>query len=245
MKIALLATGFPRTYKQTFDSWYHFLFSKYDVDMYITSWDLMEFNYNPHAINKRPNKNQLKPVDIEDLKDFYKDFVTDALFLNYKDYYSNRFAPIEILKDRELDVMKITEKGKSLGSFWVERLRDQYYVLKQCWNMIPNKDQYDIFFKIRFDVFIEEFKLITDKQLVIPKSILDYKFQDFLAYGNIHAMEKYCTIFDHIEEMYIKDNVPVFHAERMYNWYISKHCALDYHIDKTCKYQLVRESSDT
>ena len=75
MKIALLATGFPRTYKQTFDSWYHFLFSKYDVDMYITSWDLMEFNYNPHSTNKRPNKNQLKPVDIEDLKDFYKDFV--------------------------------------------------------------------------------------------------------------------------------------------------------------------------
>ena len=240
MKIALLVTGFPRTYKQTFDSWYHFLLSKYDVDMYIVSWDKTEVNYNPHNAKKPASKTQLKPTDIEDLKNFYGDFISDSLFIDYDNYYRNRFANIEI-QDRPLDVMKVTRKGLELGSFWVERLRDQYYVTKKCWDIIPDKNKYDIFFKISFDIFFENLQILTDKNLVIPKSILDYKFQDFLAYGSYSYMEKYCSIFDHMETMYIKDNAPICHAERIYNWYIAKYCGLDYHIDKTCKYQLVRE----
>lgn len=245
MKIALLATGFPRNYKQTFDSWYHFLFSKYDVDMYIASWDKMEVNYNPHAVRHLPKKDQLKNLDIADLKDFYKDFITDSLFIDYDKFYQNRFPPIEILEHRLFDVMKVTQKGIQLGTFWVERLRDQYFVLQNCWNIIPNKEQYDLFFKIRFDVFIEQIEILPEYKLVIPKSILDYKFQDFLAYGDYEYMEKYCNIFDHIEEMYVKDNVPIYHAERMYNWYLTTYCGLDYHIDKNCQYQLVREISNT
>lgn len=243
MKIALLAIGFPRTYKQTFDSWYHFLFSKYDVDMYIVSWDKIEINYNPHAVRHLPRPNQLRALDILDLKDFYKDFITDSIFINYDDFYANRFPSIQPHPERIFDVMKVTQRGKDLGWFWAERLRDQYYVLKKCWEMIPEKDQYDIFFKIRFDVFIEHINLMPQQSLVVPKSILDYKFQDFLAYGNLNSMEKYCSIFEYIEDMYIKDNVPIYHAERMYNWYLSQYCKIDYHIDKTCKYQIIKKNS--
>ena len=109
MKIALLATGFPRSYKQTFDSWYHFLFSKYNVDMYIASWDKIEVDYNPHAVRHTPHKNQLKDLDIEELKDFYKDFITDSLFIDYNKFHQNRFPKIIFLENRDLDVMKITQ----------------------------------------------------------------------------------------------------------------------------------------
>lgn len=239
MKIALLATGFSRFYQDTFPSWEKHIFDGNEVDIYIVSWDKKEINYNPHLTSIRPSENQLEPINQDRITSFYSKYLTGSKFLNYDEFYTNRFPDIKILS-RDNDVMKINEKAKKLGSFWVERLRDQFYLFKLCWESIENKDEYDLFFRLRFDLNID-YMNVYDHNLVIPKSYSNSRYQDFIAYGDQECMSKYFTIFDHMEKLYVDHNIPINYAEQMFQYYLEKYWAIEgLYLDKKCGYHLIR-----
>lgn len=238
MKIALLLTGLPRAYEKTFMTWKYPLFHKHDIDIYISSWDTIETDYNPHKMLNQPRQTQLTKINTQKILDFYGDKVKKYVFTNYENFYTNRFPSIQII-DRDKDVFKISQRAKQLGSFWVERLRDQYYIVKQGWNLI--EEDYDYYMRLRFDIQFYSFDIIPNNQLVIPVGIYkNFLLQDHLAYGTKQSMNTYCTIFDHIEQMYTDHNIDIASAEIMYQFYLDTYMTTSYFVDNSCKYRIVR-----
>lgn len=240
MKIALLLTGFARKYSRSFISIKEHLLNNYDVDIYIASWDKIEQKYNPHLVKAKPKTQNLINLSTDNVRDFYGDFLVDYKFNKYDEYYRNRFENIALI-NRENDVFKIDEQAKNLGSFWIERLRDQWYIVQQCWNLVSNKEQYDIFFRMRFDIYLLYFRLKKDLDLVLPTpEFPDFLITDYLAYGNYETMNKYCNMFDHIETLYTKYNVNIAASEIMLNFYLKEYCKINYHIDKGLVYKRLK-----
>lgn len=236
MKIALLLTGFARQYNKSFLSIKKYLLDKYDVDIYISSWDKIEKKYNPHSLRKNPEQQQLKYLSANFIHKIYANNLVKCKLHNYEEYYQNRFSPIKFI-DRKNDVFKNNQKAIDLGSFWVERLRDQWYIVQQGWNLIENKQQYDIFFRIRFDIYLLTFRIQDFNLVVTYPEFEDLALSDYLAYGNYESMNKYCNMFDHIENMYIKHNVNIAISESMLEFYLKHYCNINYHIDKGLVYR--------
>lgn len=208
MKIALLLTGFSRTFKETYPLLKKNILDAYDVDIYLCSWDLTQLVSGQRYV----------PVDIKDVLSTYGTNVKRSKFLSHVDHLAVRYDPITFL-DREDDVFKVNKRAIEHGSYWVERLRDQWYVVKEVYKMIDNPNDYDIIMRLRFDVALYNIELSSD-EFVIPKDIGGWNYSDHFAYGKPEQMKKYCHLFDHIENMYVKHNIDISHAIEMIKFYM-------------------------
>ena len=219
MKIAVLLTGFLRTNKNTFQYLENNLLQKYNCDLFCISWDMQE------------NNTKLK------LDDFY---LYNKYLKNYKiesseEYYKNKkvFVPI----DRENDVFKNNARAKEHGSYWANRLIDQWKLVYEGHKLIKNLEQYDIIVRMRYDLKIENIKFLRTDSLVIPQDIGGWNFTDHMAYGNPQVMQTYSNLYNSIESLYINDNIDVTHAVDMPKYYILKN-NIKYIIDNNIKYGL-------
>lgn len=240
MKIALILTGFARHYSRTFGPIKEFLLDKYDVDIYISSWNKIETKYNPHNSRQHPESKQIIDLHTGFLSRLYGDKLIDYKLHDYDEYYKNRFKSIEFI-NRENDIFKTDKQAKDLGSFWVERLRDQWYIVQQGWNLIKNKEQYDIFFKIRFDLYLLIFAFKESNLVLVPSEFPYFEITDYMAYGNYDSMNKYCNMFDHIENMYKNHNTNIAVSEKMLQFYLKEYCKINYLVDKGLVYRRLKK----
>ena len=243
MKIALILTGFMRKNKKTLNSLKQQILDKYDTDIYISSWDTIEKRYNPHADKNKPTNTQLCKITQEKIINQYKEYnLKKYVFHNYDDYYKNRFENIEFL-DRPDDIFKKNKRAKRLGSFWVERLRDQWTIVKNGFDLIDNKQDYDIFLKIRSDIFLYNIKIHnTDKLILSPPEFPDFEISDYFAYGNLHNMNCYCTMIDHIKKIYTKHNINIAVSEELLYFYLKEYCNIDIFVDNTIIYKRLQNN---
>jgi hypothetical protein len=224
MKVAVLLTGHSRDYSKTFESLKNNVLDKYDCDVYLNTWDINQSSPD-RSVNvsfNLPNKN----VDVDLLIKKYSKYLKKYNVENWETYKNNRFQPIQFL-DRENDVFKTNERAIQHGSYWVERLRDQWWMIKTGWSLIENPNEYDVIFRTRFDLNIEyiEFK---KAKFVVPKSEVEfYKigtyWSDHMAYGEPDSMKKYCSMFDNIEGLYTEYNIDISHAEQMSEFYMREY----------------------
>jgi hypothetical protein len=221
MKVAVLLTGHCRNFDKSFESLKKNVLDKYDCDVYFNTWNTNEPSLD-RGLNVKFNIPQ-KPFDIQPLIEKYKPYLKNYNFENYDDYINNRFVNISFL-DRDDDVFKTNERAIQHGSFWVERLRDQWWMVKKGWDLIDNPYSYDIIFRIRFDLSISNIEFKKAK-FVVPKSEVEFykigtHWSDHMAYGEPDSMDKYCHMFDSIETLYTNHNIDISHAEVMSEFYM-------------------------
>lgn len=221
MKVAVILTGHSRDYNKTFDLLNKNVLEKYNADLFINTWDINQSSPD-RSINvsfNLPNKS----IDVNVLIEKYGNNLKKYNIENWENYKNNRFPPIKFL-DRENDVFKVNERAIEHGSYWVERLRDQWWMIQRGWNLIENPFDYDVIFRTRFDLNLENIQFKKAK-FVVPKSEVEFykigtHWSDHMAYGEPDSMEKYCNMFDHIENLYNESNIDISHAEQMSEFYM-------------------------
>lgn len=224
MKVAIILTGHSRDYNKSYETFNKNVLEKYDCDVYFNTWDVNQSSPDRN-LNRTFNIPQ-KKVDKQSIITQYAPQLKNYNFENWEEYQSNRFQSIQFL-DRENDVFKINERAIYHGTYWVERLRDQWWMVKNAWNLIESPENYDVIFRARFDLNIEHIQFKKAK-FVVPKSEVEFHkigthWSDHMAYGEPDSMEKYCNMFDHIETLYKEHNIDISHAEQMSEFYMREY----------------------
>jgi hypothetical protein len=172
------------------------------------------FNLEHHTVDKDTLVEKLKP------------YLKNYNFESWDNYQKNRFPNIVFL-DRPDDVFKVNSRAIHHGTFYTERIRDQWWMVKKAWGLIETPNQYDVIMRVRFDMLIHNIDIKNNK-FVVPKSTIGFHnigtdWSDYFAYGDPISMEKYCNMFDHIETMYTEHNIDISHAEAMNEFYMREY----------------------
>lgn len=232
MKVALLLTGHARDYEASYEGTKKNLLDLYDVDVYISTWNVD----NRGRLVPGPNWPAPTPFNVQHLIDLYKPHRIHIE--DHDQFYKNRFPNIDITSStRPDDIFKVNSFAIELGTFWIERLRDQWYMVKKAWEIIDNPEQYDVILRMRFDTYLDGINLDIGKDnLVTPDRKVDGwergSVCNLMAYGPPKHMEKYCKTGDHLESMYINDNSPIHHSDEILGIYLKKHCGIYPTLDK-------------
>ena len=136
MKIALLFSGEPRTYKQCIDSQKEFLLEPYNPDVYLVS---PTFEGGESVWWMGGNSTPAQPVDIQDLVDCYNPVKIEV---------HNRDKDPVYPKFKEWDLNQ--EPYSLYYMSW-----KQYYRMWRSIDIIENPEQYDIIIRTRFDLQID------------------------------------------------------------------------------------------
>lgn len=224
MKVAILLTGHSRDFNKSFDFLKKAILDVYDCDVYFNTWDVNQTS--PDRGMTRTFNIPEKPLDKQPLIEKYQPYLKNYNFESWDSYTNNRFPSLSLL-DRPDDVFKVNERAIYHGSFWVERLRDQWWMIQKGWRLIENPQQYDVIFRVRFDLQINHIQFKKAK-FVVPKSEVEFHkigthWSDHMAYGEPDSMEKYCNMFDHIETIYKEHNIDISHAEAMSEFYMREY----------------------
>lgn len=225
MKIALLLTGFVRSYLSNFNSLKVNIIDKYNTDIYISTW-----NKTQSIINSGYDD-----YDINSFINIYSDKLKDYIILDIDKYYADKINIT--FQSRSDDVFKINNRAIEHGSRWVERLRDQWYIVNNGFNLISNN--YDYIIRTRFDVLINNFNLLPI-DFVIPAPHPINVYNDHFAYGNYDNMKIYCDLYSNIEKLYIDYNIDISNAEYMLKFYIENYHKINTYIDSTIKYGILK-----
>lgn len=225
MKIALLLTGFVRSYLNNFNSLKVNIIDKYNTDIYISTW-----NKTQSIINSGYDD-----YDINSFINIYSDKLKDYIILDIDKYYADKINIT--FQSRSDDIFKINNRAIEHGSRWVERLRDQWYIVNNGFNLISNN--YDYIIRTRFDVLINNFNLLPI-DFVIPAPHPINVYNDHFAYGNYDNMQIYCDLYSNIEKLYIDYNIDISNAEYMLKFYIENYHKINTYIDSTIKYGILK-----
>jgi hypothetical protein len=222
MKVAIVLTGHCRDFELVFANLEEHLFKKYNADVYFNTWDV-----NQHSINSVGKFNLVNhPIDKDYLISKLQPYLKNYNFVSWENYEKNRFPNISLL-EREDDVFKVNTRAIYHGTYYIERIRDQWWMVKQAWDLIENPYQYDIIMRVRFDMLFHNIELKKAK-FVVPKSDIEFykietNWSDYFAYGEPDAMYKYFHMFNSIEDMYVDYNIDITHAEQMHEWYMKEY----------------------
>jgi hypothetical protein len=205
MKVALLLTGHLRTYRSTASNFLNNIIFPYDCDVFCVTW-------NRHETGEPVNKH---------FSSIYENHVKGELLKDYAEYM---FQYPRIQKNNRInDVFDLNARAKEHGLYWGNRLRDQWFLIKSAYQMIKNPYDYDVIFRIRYDAHIHsKIDFVKNESINIPKDIGGWNFTDHMAYGVPCVMSKYCNLFDHIESLYLNDNVDISHAVDMPKYYMTE-----------------------
>jgi hypothetical protein len=206
MKIALILTGFTRTYKHSFPLLQKNILDRYDVDLYLATW------------NKRDDGTYID-INYEKLYSGYN--LKESVVKNIDFYNAEKFVIKKLT--RENDVFDYNQRAKIHGEYWANRLKDQWFLVKTAFQSINNINSYDLILRLRFDLFLESILLFNAKGVVIPADIGGWSFTDHMAYGDVESMSKYCLLHDSIYSLYVDNNIDITHAVDMPKFYLESY----------------------
>lgn len=211
MRIAILLTGFYRSFDRVRARYQH-LAEYYEADVFVHTWNRDEW-----AVNK---DNYTRDITENDFSEFAKHVNLEEIVLHDLEHYrKNRIAFVE--NNRENDVLKTDPRAREHGTFWANRLRDQWYLVAKGWESITKRySNYDLVFRSRLDIELSSIELYNANCLVIPKDIGGWDYSDHMAFGNLKSMEKYCNFYYKMQEVYDKYNVDPTHAVNFPRFYL-------------------------
>ena len=223
MKIALMLTGHTRKYRDNFPFLCNSLLQYHDVDIYCCTWSKTQTSINQEQVNIDKNYYQI-----------YQPYLKNNLVLNADNYEKTK--PHLIVGDK----LQFNARAvQHLNMGWHERLYDQWYLVKKCWESISNMDSYKIIFRCRFDIALSSAKIRSTDGIVIPKDMGGWNFSDHLAYGSPAAMKKYCSVVDHIQDLYDIHSVDISHATDMLKFYMESYgTPVNCSIDESIRYTI-------
>ena len=228
MRVAILLTGFSRTFEKVFFT-IEELIHRYNADVYIATWDVSDSRLTKEILPSKITREEFK--DVPNLM---------ACSIFDLEYYNKNKIPF-IQNDRSDDVMVTDPRAIEHGTFWANRCRDQWYLVNEGFKSIIS--EYDVILRTRLDIAYKNIELYKSDKLIIPNDIGGWDFSDHLAFGNQTAMEKYCTFYKHMQDIYDKHNVDPTHAVNFLKFYISNfsnyNTPVEYKIDNNITYKII------
>ena len=173
MKVALIISGYLRSFKNNIESLNKNLLNLYDVDIYIHITNSNESKYINNIISIDEIKSLLKPKVI---------LITDNIKFenNYDDLYNQNYK-FYILNQKRLEIEKIENIKYDI----VMKYRPDIYL------------QEKILFEMEEDIiYIPKENKIEKNKL---KSINDSYICDIIAYGSPNIMNKYFDMYNHLD----------------------------------------------
>jgi hypothetical protein len=222
MKVAVILTGFLRTYSQAFPLLRESILDQYDVDLYLATWDKQENNL-PTCRN---------------FDNIYKEYqVKNIIVENLYKYNENKQIIQKII--RSGDVFDVNQRAKHHGEYWANRLKDQWYLVQKCFSSVQETGNYDIILRLRYDIFLHNIVLNKRRGITIPQDIGGWTFTDHMAYGDPDSMKKYCFLHDNIYKLYKLYNLDITHATEMPKFYLESYLdPVSTTIDTSIKYSI-------
>ena len=178
MKIALIISGYLRSFKNNIETLKENLLNLYDVDIYI------------HITNSNENKYINNTISIDEINSLLKPkliiFTDNIKFENdYNDLYNQNFK-FYILNQKRLEIEKI----ENIKYDVVMKIRPDIYL------------QEKIIFEMEEDViYIPKDNKIDKNKL---KTISDNYICDIIAYGSPNIMNKYFDMYNHLDLLIAK-----------------------------------------
>lgn len=174
-----------------------------DIDIYTTTWNKTDDNVDvSDAFIFQLQPQQIQTLDIDEYNktkqvfklDYDRDHSIDYILSLHKHEIFAQF----------LDVSKKEERGTHCGfgpeaiEYWVNRIKDQYFLIHKALDIIPNIDQYDLVLRTRTD-FRSSTSINIDYNLKKTNTISLIKGYDCFEYGNPAVMTKYFNLYNHID----------------------------------------------
>lgn len=225
MRVAILLTGFVRTFEKVFFT-IEEIIKKYNADVYVSTWSVDDNRLTKQVISTNVTKDLFK--DIPNLQ--------SCSIFDLENYKQNRIPFVR--NNRSDDVMITDPRAIEHGDFWANRCRDQWFLVNEGFKYIPNK--YDVVFRTRLDIAYKNIELYESDQLVIPSDIGGWDFSDHLAFGNYSIMKKYCTFYNHMQDVYDTHNVDPTHAVNFLKFYMCEYNQpVNYNVNTEIVYKII------
>jgi len=233
MKTAIIFTGFVRSFIKYGHQLHLKLFEKFqNADIYYCAWDTVDAN----------NETKI-PIDI-----FKNNSCAGIKILNWNIH--KKTIPTTIPVDRPYDIYKTNKFAIEQGTNASNRIRYQWYLVKQSIDLIP-KNYYDIIVRSRFDLnYIDVNINSVDSGITIPYNFFSVYYQpnadiksgfcDHLAYGDEVSMINYLSMYDHFDKMYLERNANISHAEGMLKYYLTDYLNININFNDNILYQVVK-----
>lgn len=204
MKVALMLSGLTRSASLCFGSIDRHILSKYDVDVYIHTWDVSNVSLDEKTIDKELDMNELESL----------------------------FKPKRMVVENYFDIRnKLVEKYSRYPKIegTPERSMSMFYKLEQCFNLID--DRYDFIIRSRMDIMMDSdirYNELDFSSINIPNNqsrqtqIIDgYAYSiphdshgiiDSFSIGKYDQMKKYCNVYSNLDTMCIEMGL-LYHPE--------------------------------
>ena len=159
-----------------------------------------------------------------------------------KDLYEKTTFPLNLDSGTAKDPFKVNERAKRHGTYWVERLRSQWYLCKQATEIFP-LHKYDVIVRLRYDLSfsLREGPLTIEPKpntLYIPPPTSPHQYNDHMAYGDSGVMRSYLSLWNYIPSLYYDYDVDISYAEHMLKFYIEELCQYRTEIDTKLQYSI-------
>jgi hypothetical protein len=237
MKTAIIFTGFVRSFSKYGHKFHENLFKHFsNADIYYCAWDTIDASNN-----------------IKISHDLFNNFSCAGVKLLKWDIHKN-VIPNTIPLERSNDIYKTNKFAIEQGLTASNRIRSQWYLVKQSVDLIP-KNYYDIIVRSRFDlnyVHVDISEIKTGVTIPYnffstyyqPNSDIKSGFCDHMAYGDEQSMIKYLTMYDHFDKMYVDYNANISHAEGMLKYYLTDYSNLKINFNDEILYQVVKSDHE-
>ena len=194
-KIAMVITGHLRSFKDNFENLKKFFLDRYDVDIYASTWNknfigVGKNNFTLHTkeeiynlLSIYPNLKGINISDYDEINSLTKNFLENfGSFKRLSNPYYRQYQGALLTK--ELMTYNI----------------GQWYLVEKGFEIIENKEKYDIFFRNRFDInFLRDVHLLeNDLVMIAPPKInlvgkhiwkLNCNVRNQLFYGNRKVLD--------------------------------------------------------
>ncbi len=205
MKIGVCLSGHYRNFDYNYDSWNKFLFSKYDCDVFLHTWDVMGNREQSDDVRVIENIDKLMITE-EELKQKYN--LTGVVIQRYSE-------PLQEFLDKSKRVRElrnsagIAQNQVDYTKRRVTHLYSMWYKALKCFELMEAySTEYDLVIKCRPDIRLKESFTLDDIDIHVINWPW-YNFQkehysephDYYAVGNFKNMKIYNDLYNHIEEM--------------------------------------------
>ena len=223
MKVALLLIGHVRKYELSYNRIKDLILDKYDTDVYIGSWNTNNIGFKNEEIKDESyNDAFIRYLNLYKPKSFFVE--------NHNHFYNHRFSSIDVSN-------RVVEYGGS----GIERIRDQWYMVKKTWELINDVNQYDLVIRARPDLYIKQLNIQPKDDNTLTFTICPWPgLDDKFTYGSVKSMAAYCNLFSYFQRMF-DTGLDISHAHMLLDFYIRHMQKINCHVDPVnVVYQLER-----
>jgi hypothetical protein len=219
MKIGVCLSGHYRNFDYNYDSWNQLLFSKYDCDVFLHTWDVVgnrkegwqnDTNFSERLDKLKYTQDELKTkygftnVVVQDYKEPLEEFKEKSKRVRE---LRNKTATIKIVSTKIGRVL--SEEEVNLGNRRITHLYSMWYKALKCFEMLEQfSTDYDLIIKCRPDIRLHDsFNLddIDTEYINWPWYNQRQKYysepHDYYAVGNFKNMKIYNNLYNHMEEI--------------------------------------------